>query len=889
MFESRKEIDAQIERASGQIQNSRPDDDAMSQAAARVLERLTSNVADQAADAAAVEEIRGCEDYQRLIPAYLSDALPTARKLLVEDHTRECLPCRKALNAARRGETAAPETPRSRRPATTSRPILKWAIAALLLAGIGAAQIFFWDVLPGGDGTRAVVKTVDGQLFRVASTSHLPLAVGDEISRGEVVRTGRDHGAVMELADGSLIELRSRSEISLSESRRGTTIQLERGSVIVQAAEQRERHLYVATDDCLVSVTGTIFSVNHGTKGSRVAVIEGEVRVQHDGTETVLEPGQQVATQARLDPVPVEREIAWSRDVDRYLELLGELSDLRDELGLAVAHPELRYASRLLDLMPDGTVFFAAVPNLGETFTTSYQVIRQRIGDSPMLSEWWQAHGGHQLQPEFDDAVDKIAQLTGFLGEEMAVGGQLGGAEPDSFAGPLVLAEVVDAAGLRDFVAQLELPGHGNNGPNFILVEDPLTPPGGDSGSLLLWIGEELLIATPRGEQMREVASFVLDNQANPFTDSDFHDQIAQLYQEGAGLLAAVDLEAMMAHNLAADDESTAQHGEILERLGLRSLRHLMAEHKRIETTTEDRAVLTFNEARSGVASWLAVPSPMGSLELISPDAKLFGAVVFEDPVKMLDDLEGFLDDGPNDLRGLFGRFEERYGVDFRADLAAVLGGELAFAIDGPLLPEPAWKLILEVYDSARFQWTLEQGLAELNHHLTEDGQEPIEILDQEIGGRTFYTLSTQPVMVSYTFVAGYLVAAPNIALLDRAIRYHDSGYSVARAPRFTALLPNDGRNNFSALVYQDLGQLMQAVAEQLGQGQLTPEQQQTLDDLQERSTASLGYAYAEDERIIAAATSEGDMLTSLLLRLAGIENPVGFEALFEILGRSAS
>lgn len=889
MFESRKEIDAQIERAATQIQSSHPGEDVMRQAAARVLEGLTSDVVNEAADAAAIEEIRGCEDYQHLMPAYLSNALPAARKLLLEDHTRECLPCRKALTAARQGEAAVPRAVPSRRPATASRPVVKWAIAALLLAGIGAAQLFLWNTLPGSGKTSAVVKTVDGQLFRVASTSHVPLAVGDEIRRGEALRTGRDHGAVVALDDGSLIELRARSEISLRESRRGTTIELERGSVIVQAAEQRQRHLYVATKDCLVSVTGTIFSVNHGTKGSRVSVIEGEVRVQHDGTETILEPGQQIATQTQLNPVPVEREIAWSRDVDRYLELLGEISILRSELERAVAHPELRYSSRLLDLMPADTVFFASVPNLGEAFSTSYQVIRQRIAESPVLNEWWQAHGGHQLQPRFDEAVDKIAQLTSFLGEEMAVGGQVGSEGPDSFAGPLILAEVVDAEGLRDFVAwQLEQPLAGD-GPHFILVDDPLQPPQGDSHSLLLWIGEQLLIASPRGEQMREVASFVLGDRTNPFTTGGFHEQIAQLYQEGAGLLAAVDLEAVMARSLDDRTEGATQNGASLEQLGLRSLRHLMAEHKRIATITEDRAVLTFNETRRGVASWLAAPSPMGSLELISPDAKLFGAVVFKDPVKMLDDLEGFLDHGGQDLQDGLGRLEERYGLDLRADLAAVLGGELAFAIDGPLLPEPAWKLILEVYDSARFQWTLEQAVAELNRHLIEDGEDPLELTDEEIGGRTFYALATKPMTVSYTFVAGYLVAAPNRALLDRAIRYHDSGYSVARAPRFTTLLPNDGRNNFSALVYQDLGQVMQAVAERLGQGELNSEQQQTLTELQTDKRASLGYAYAEDERIIVAATSEGDLLTSILMHLAGIKNPAGVESLFEILTNHAS
>jgi hypothetical protein len=258
---------------------------------------------------------------------------------------------------------------------------------------------------------------------------------------------------------------------------------------------------------------------------------------------------------------------------------------------------------------------------------------------------------------------------------------------------------------------------------------------------------------------------------------------------------------------------------------------------------------------------------------------------VFKDPVALLDDLSAITGD-LDGFGGALDHFEKQHGLDLRDDFAATLGGEIAIAVDGPLLPSPAWKVVLEVYDPARFQWTVEEALAEVNRQLAQNGQEPLALGREDSGGRTFYRLPIAfggaELAIHYTFVEGYLVMAPNRALLDRAIRFRNSGYTIAAEPKFTALLPADSYTNFSALVYQDVGSVMQSVAERMAQGQVSPEQQQVLDELRGEAQPTLGYAYGETDRIIFAASTHGDAFSGILLRLMGLQNPLGFEQIWQ-------
>src|SRR6185503_3698374 len=158
------------------------------------------------------------------------------------------------------------------------------------------------------------------------------LNVGEKIQRGDTVRTSKDARAIVRLGDGSTIEMKDRSEFSINQTMRGTTVHLGRGSVIVEAAKQKGR-LFVDTGYSLVSVTGTTFEVNAGTKGTRVSVIEGEVHLDRNGDEKVLRAGEQATTSVSIDTIPVKDEVAWSRNAERYARTLAGLTVLQKDLN----------------------------------------------------------------------------------------------------------------------------------------------------------------------------------------------------------------------------------------------------------------------------------------------------------------------------------------------------------------------------------------------------------------------------------------------------------------------------------------------------------------------------------------------------------------------------
>jgi hypothetical protein len=192
-------------------------------------------------------------------------------------------------------------------------------------------------------------------------------------------------------------------------------------------------------------------------------------------------------------------------------------------------------------------------------------------------------------------------------------------------------------------------------------------------------------------------------------------------------------------------------------------------------------------------------------------------------------------------------------------DITAPLGGEVAFAFDGPVLPTPRWKAVFEVYDPATLQSTIAKLVDSFNRERPPT-EGPLQLAKQQVGSQTYYSLRSQKqahVEIDYTYVDSYLIAGPDVSTISQAIRDRQAGNTLTHSATFQALLPSDGYTNFSAIFYHNIGPVLGPLVDQVkAVGTLTQQQQQSIAALQANTAPGLIYVYGEPERIAVASNS---------------------------------
>ena len=828
------------------LKSAEPDPAQLTASAARVASRLGLDGVPEVVD----HPIEGCDGVRHLLAAYRAGTLSNARSQLIQAHIRDCGACRHYF---RGGSSSAvnwtvPTASRSKTARTSVwRPqVFGWTFASALAALIVMVFVYkaYWEIPPG---VRAEVQSIDGTAYRISNSGDRRLVSGDQLKEGDHLRTSGGAHAVLRLTDGSTVELNERTQLGIGARGYNTTVSLDDGDVIVKAAKRTSGHLYVRTPDCRVAVSGTVFSVDSGIKGSRVAVLQGSVHVTHAGIDSVIRAGDQMTTNDNLSPAPVAQQIAWSHDRDQYLPLLAQFTTIERRIE-QIPFPDSRYSSDLLDKVPADTLLYVSIPNLGEFLSEADKIFDDQLKQSPVLQQWW-SQGHEQNTAELDALVEKIHQGSQYLGNEIVVVGVQEAGKP----GFAVVADI-EKSGLDDFL-KAQFPASPAKPGITVLDEAALGATPADSK---LGPGGYALIGPNHAIFSGSIATLkAVDAQMNSgssgFAAGDFGKQIASAYTRGAGIILAADLHQIMADKVQMNHGGN--HGkEMIAKSGVEDVRYLIAEHREVNGQPENRVNLQFAGARQGIASWLAAPAPIGSLEFITPNAAVAVAALSKDPAAIADDIIAMTVAKDSDASQKLSEAEAKLGINFRDDLAATLGGDFLLSLDGPVLPTPAWKAVIEVNDAQRLEATLEKLTEAIRDQQQGTKAHSIAIESSEAGGQLFYAvhdLTSGTIVANYTFANGYMIVAPSRALVMEALETYATGNSLARSAAFKALLPKDADENYSAIAYQNLTPVMTPLL-----SQFTGEKADALRQLASDARPTVICARGEESSIQASSDS---------------------------------
>jgi FecR-like protein/putative zinc finger protein len=725
------------------------------------LEQALQEMKDEVVDAGTLEAARArvwenmsnvssasCAEFRRDFHAYLGKELGDSRRLLLEDHLSRCPGCRARI-AEMKGERTIVAMP-VRSSSRWTRWVAMGAAAAVLLAAlyVGRGAI---DGMMAPGGPRATVVSINGGLYRLPMGS---LDAGATIGEHESVRTSAGAHAVLKLADGSMVDVNERTELYVTAAWSGQAIHLQRGDIIVKAAKQRRGHLQVLTRDSIASVKGTVFAVSAGMGGSVVSVVEGSVAVNQPGREVLLSPGQQAASIPALAST-VESAVSWSPDAASYLELLR--SFVKIERDLATFPSELRTKSALLSYLPAGAAIYGTVPNPGLTIDRALSLAEEQSAQNATFGAWWNSETGRLLK----QMTDRVQSVNSLLGDEIVFCASLSGLEDPV---PMVMARV--QPGKR---AELSSALEG------------LFAAAGESPASYS-VSDDLMVVSNSPLHLTWALGHVGQGAGSPFAAA-----IGERYQRGVGWLIGMDAPPVV--TLASKDDAPP-----IQLAGMIGMKYIFLEQRAPAGAVENEVTFAFQGARTGMASWLADAGSGGAAEYLPTDALLASYVSSREPLQLFQEFSAQITKAdPSFERGL-ADMDEKLGAGFVQNLAAALGTEAALAVTGLSTSGPTWVMASVAYNPGVIDSSLQKLVETFNAELGPDEQARRIALSQEsANGRTWTTMKPGgvPIGFTWTYDRGYLVAASDRGVAERAIATRDGGSQLVWSPEFLGQLPS--------------------------------------------------------------------------------------------------
>lgn len=535
-------------------------------------------------------------------------------------------------------------------------------------------------------------------------------------------------------------------------------------------------------------------------------------------------------------------------ELQQYLNnpaLLAEFGRLIEKLGQNVQYPPARSTSRLLPLLPESTLTYGAFPNYGDAAHQTLMVYRQELKDSSVLRDWYQHGDVSAVGSKVEYFLDKVYELSQFLGDEIVVSASAEDKRPS-----VIIVAEIRKPGLKKFLQETihELAGETRSGVDVLDAQELAATVAHDPApDALVLVRPDFAVVAFDLATLRSFNAG-LDRGAREFASTPFGQRAAQGYQGGVTTLVAADMHRILSEILRGSGPDEAA----FQRSGFADMKYLVWQDGNVEGQSVSQAEITFTGPRHGLASWLAKPALLGSLDFASPKAIMVMSVALADPAQVFDDVKEL--SGASGAFATLGQFEQATKLSLKDDVIKRLGGEVTVEVDDIAPPMPVWKAMLQVKDPDGLQQILRTLLV----------MTPFTVEQSDDGGFASYTLRSPsvktPLEISYAFADGYLIVASSHGTLAEAVRMHRSGESLAKSKRLLASLPPGHPSGVSALLFED-----PTTMARLSLSRNAPQIAQYLPPAGTNPPIVM-CAYGEDSAIRGATTSAGFRVGAILV-----------------------
>ena len=212
-------------------------------------------------------------------------------------------------------------------------------------------------------------------------------------------------------------------------------------------------------------------------------------------------------------------------------------------------------------------------------------IFEDQLKQSPVLQQWWSS-GKQDKTAEMDALVNKVHDLSQYLGDEMVIVAL----KQQKGSGFAVVADV-QRSGLADLLKQQFATG--SHGGLTVLDESALGgAPRAQTGDGAYALVREKEVVFSNSIDTLKTIDAQLNAGSSGFAASDFGQRIKAAYDRGAGVILAANLQQMLA---GAASHGQSRSDAFLRAVGYRGVRYLIAEHRESNGTPENHLNLQFS------------------------------------------------------------------------------------------------------------------------------------------------------------------------------------------------------------------------------------------------------------------------------------------------------